>query len=493
MAKQKHILPAFTVSLLLLSLNDETPIVSTPEPITLCSGSRIDQIIAVPFKPEQGPVHVRKNVYSLSDQEIESIRRGVKAMKDLDFSDPTSWTYQAAIHGTTRSENLPSWNSCHKGGDAFFFLAWHRMYVYFFERILRAKSGDPNLTLPYWDYQSNPVLHPAYRTNSATNYLYHTRNPSVNAGGSIDAVGSISKSFNNSMDKTNYYDFQSLLNGPHGAVHVAIGRDMSSTSTAGQDPAFWLHHTNIDRLWERWLGMCGGRANPTTDDQWITKTFTFYDENGDPHSMTGSQVVDVARQLNYRYESPADAPCSRTFQMAFTKYYKRRLIEFPDPVALDDKLLKISFIQSDSDSLREFIADEKKTKLNFTDKKSPDKFMIELTDVTIEDEPEGVIEIYLNLPTNSKPTPESKSFVGVLDLFTLNDHHEHADSAEKGEPLLVDASEAARKLGLKIADFSKAEISFFVRGNQLNGKEVATSTDIKVGDIALIVKTPVKQ
>ena len=26
------------------------------------------------------------------------------------------------------------------------------MYLYFFERIVRAASGDPNFALPYWDY-----------------------------------------------------------------------------------------------------------------------------------------------------------------------------------------------------------------------------------------------------------------------------------------------------------------------------------------------------
>jgi hypothetical protein len=39
---------------------------------------------------------------------------------------------------------------------SFFFLSWHRMYIYFFERILRAASGDPNLALPYWNY-SDPA------------------------------------------------------------------------------------------------------------------------------------------------------------------------------------------------------------------------------------------------------------------------------------------------------------------------------------------------
>jgi tyrosinase len=42
---------------------------------------------------------------------------------------------------------------------------------------------------------------------------------------------------------------------PHGGVHVAVGGWMSSFDTAARDPIFWLHHANIDRLWEAWLAL----------------------------------------------------------------------------------------------------------------------------------------------------------------------------------------------------------------------------------------------
>jgi hypothetical protein len=74
------------------------------------------------------------------------------------LSDPTSWRYQANIYGTGDKpldrQAARLWNQSQHG--SFFFLSWNRMHLYFFERILRAASGDPNLTLPYWDY-SNPA------------------------------------------------------------------------------------------------------------------------------------------------------------------------------------------------------------------------------------------------------------------------------------------------------------------------------------------------
>ena len=66
----------------------------------------------------------------------------------------------------------------------------------------------------------------------------------------------------------------SLENVPHGAVHSLVGNDydefgnvlnagwMGSFYTAGLDPLFWLHHANIDRLWEVWLQARPGAPEP---------------------------------------------------------------------------------------------------------------------------------------------------------------------------------------------------------------------------------------
>lgn len=38
---------------------------------------------------------------------------------------------------------------------------------------------------------------------------------------------------------------------------------MSSPVTAGLDPIFWLHHANIDRLWEVWRRGAASHVDPT--------------------------------------------------------------------------------------------------------------------------------------------------------------------------------------------------------------------------------------
>ena len=49
-----------------------------------------------------------------------------------------------------------------------------------------------------------------------------------------------------------------------GQVHTLVGNllGMGKVPWAANDPIFWLHHSNVDRLWASWNGW--GRANPAT-------------------------------------------------------------------------------------------------------------------------------------------------------------------------------------------------------------------------------------
>jgi tyrosinase len=67
-----------------------------------------------------------------------------------------------------------------------------------------------------------------------------------------------------------------LENNPHGSVHVLVGGAppanpgvgyLSRFETAGLDPLFWLHHCNIDRLWEAWMTKPG--VHMEAGKQWL--------------------------------------------------------------------------------------------------------------------------------------------------------------------------------------------------------------------------------
>jgi hypothetical protein len=69
--------------------------------------------------------------------------------------------------------------------------------------------------------------------------------------------------------------FQSALeNGPHNAVHNAIGGDMN-TAASPTDPLFFMHHANVDRLWYQWQE-AHPNQNPSNMDE-VLKPASLFD------------------------------------------------------------------------------------------------------------------------------------------------------------------------------------------------------------------------
>src|SRR6266571_766338 len=276
--------------------------------------------------------YIRHNIYCLTatSPEIVAYKRAIQVMRAKSATDPTSWQAQSNIHGAFKPDPARGVvNVCPPATAAdlvapagmiadacrhdYLFLAWHRIYLYYFERIVRSASGDPTFALPYWGYSpTGPRNLPlTFRSpNNTTNPLWtDQRDSAINAGNDITATY---VDASNAMVNVGFAAFQSSLSGtPHGQVHVATGDGcgwMSYFETAGMDPIFWLHHANIDRLWEDWIALGGGRVNPTTDPAWLNNTFSFYDENGATVTMNVSQILDTASQLNYRYAAPTICP-----------------------------------------------------------------------------------------------------------------------------------------------------------------------------------------
>jgi polyphenol oxidase len=98
-------------------------------------------------------------------------------------------------------------------------------------------------------------------------------------------------------------------NGPHGIVHLWTGQpslqdpngvtDMGVLATAAQDPIFFAHHSNIDRLWDIWLAMSGNSNLP--DSGWRSQRWTFYNENRELVSISVDDVLDHEASLRYSY------------------------------------------------------------------------------------------------------------------------------------------------------------------------------------------------
>jgi hypothetical protein len=282
---------------------------------TLASSRELPPAIARPAGER-----VRRSIADLDPggPEIRALRAGVAAMKKLDPAagsiptDVRSWGYQRAIHNTPAPGGpLPTaWNTCPHHAATGAFLAWHRAYLHFFERICRAASGDSTFALPYWNYDlpgQNALPWVFAEPDDTTNPLWHAPR-GIRAGDSIDPAAIGEDAAANHAD---YRTFAFTIERCHDNTHGAIGGHMSRVAMAALDPIFYLHHCNIDRVWRKWQRR-HQPTPPTPPPPWWTMTWTFFDENGEQVQVTGKEIESTI-DLGYSYddESPLLAVAPR--------------------------------------------------------------------------------------------------------------------------------------------------------------------------------------
>jgi tyrosinase len=330
-------------------------------------------------------------------------------MKALPASNACSWKAQAAIHA-------PGFGPAGPCDHGTMFWAWHRMYLYWFERIVRHHSGVPNWALPYWDYGWETTLSSATRRQipaplrDTTSTLYDgTRNAALNSGGSLSAGTTATAA---GFIPTGYFTAQSSFQGtPHNVVHTAVNGDMGSFATAGLDPLFWLHHCEIDRLWNLWLAKGGSRKDPLTDASWTTTSFTFYNEHCDQVHMTACEVLQAAAQLGYVYqEEPrqVNETCPRT-PLHPIPIERISQIPLPQLFQLDSSVRVLPLAAPEDTATR--------TRLTTLAQSDTDSVVMELNNVQADLDPGVVWEVYVGLPPNEAPDAQSPHFVGCVSLF----------------------------------------------------------------------------
>ena len=278
--------------------------------------------------------HVRYDARSPDGQKMLKIyAAAVAKMKGTTDGDPDSWVFQWYTHSVKGSTNKmaaitatygpgPSafkslaqemWETCqahHAGDDENDFLVWHRMYVYYFEEIIRDVSGDKSFTLPYWNYSApgtdHGVIPPEFtkKTDPLFKSLYvENRNAGVNAGQPIDKLSPGALSTDSLAEcfyepSSGHQGFNMKLDiGLHGNVHGLVGnaQNMGSIRWAAGDPIFWLHHCNIDRLWASWNK--AGRTNLA-----LTGQFTFAEKQKQVVAKVADWMVPDTNKHGYSYD-----------------------------------------------------------------------------------------------------------------------------------------------------------------------------------------------
>jgi tyrosinase len=371
--------------------------------------------------------------FSQDSAKVTAFRRGVRAMKSRSTTNPTSWWYQANMHGVVSGTTLrPQWATCNHG--TWFFHPWHRMYLYWFERILRHASGSPTFALPYWNYKDStqrrlPLI---FRSpnDASVNPLYEpNRRSSINAGTSGLASADVddSAAFAQNPFALTYvpYGFGGYPDtaprhfgdrdgelewSPHNSVHSTIGGYMGDLNRAARDAIFWVHHANIDRLWNRWLSL--GRRNPRRTDYrgsyWLDQRFTFFNEQGVAVTETVEQFL-ATRGSEYRYDTETTTAASPMVAQSSGPIGSEPMpsdvtvAQSTQPVRLGARPVAIP--TAAAAGLR-------------TQAEGPRRLFVTVAGLTAKSPPGSSFDLFLNLPAGTKPNPEQEQFfVGRLSFF----------------------------------------------------------------------------
>ncbi len=338
----------------------------------------------------QLPVRMNWETFAQDPARVQSLRNGVAVMKSRDTADPTgalyrtSWQYWGAMHGYFGSTSvfgtiekaiakfkasggdqslLPFfsginnmtppdaiasqvWGQCQHGTDWFF--AWHRLYLYYFEQVLQSAANDPALRLPYWDYTNTSYLampeaytSPTYVNAGQTvpNPLYEERRYPGWSTPTTNSLDPAETDIDDPLKDTTFFDvsvqgdgFQNgIESNVHGNVHCSVMDcpvpDMGAVGYSSNDPVFWAHHANIDRMWDCWTNL--GNTNPT-DSSYLQKKFSYIDPSG---NLVTNSIADLSTgtiTLGYVYQQTSDCSRGTTATLAVA----------PAPQAMSEEALK---------------------------------------------------------------------------------------------------------------------------------------------------------
>jgi hypothetical protein len=299
---------------------------------TLCAAASLPAGAFAPTalheRADDRPIVPRPTVTDLANDPASAarIRRAYANMfawSKEHADDPRSWPQQASIHSraAARGETDPDY-LIH---GSYYFFPWHRAYLYFHERILawhltERTALDSTLRLPVWNWDadstglSDPTLYTAKTDASgAPNPLLHERTFRYFEPGDTKPFSALTFTgrdffgYPPALDASNN---GAVENGVHANVHVDMGGDMGSIHTAANDPVFFAHHANIDKIWAWWSSLSGAKATPSPGD-WDRVVWTFTDWDGSVVAVRPADVRHHETALRYSYarpESPLTGP-----------------------------------------------------------------------------------------------------------------------------------------------------------------------------------------
>ncbi|UVK96726.1 tyrosinase family protein [Pseudomonas sp. B21-048] len=460
----------------------------------------------------------------------------MQALDELPIANRNSWKFLGAMHGFRRqlwidehvikaTDTIPTdltndtyGNQCQHG--SWYFVSWHRAYLFAFESIVAAKvkelTGD-DWALPYWNYlnSSNPdarQMPDAFLAktlpNGAPNPLNkYPRRPGFTAlqPGPNDGFSLVAMDENDFLvgnDGTlgfgggitgNFEQFDGMtgdLEGnPHNTVHRLIGGAqgfMGNALLAGLDPIFWLHHCNIDRLWEAWMNTPG--KTMVRDPRWFEgpadRRFIMPVPGGDAPGVTFTSQDTLKGGKYYR---AYDDLISGTGVTPGEESVARVKMGLPNqqtiqPIGANAAVVTVGGTPAHTHIDLEPLATTKSmaTMGATTPGNEVARLYLSLESVR-GTAPSPLLEVYVNLPEGADPALHPDRHAGSLTLFGLNVASEpDGPHAGNGLGYTIDITDLAQRL-TSAGDFDPNHLRVtLVPGEQISQDQPVTVERISV-------------
>jgi len=231
---------------------------------------------------------------------------------------------------------------CEHGQETF--PAWHRAYMVDMERALqvadRELGNDGKIGLPYWDWQTMDIKGEFYPNCLVKHFsqmpkdLVAERNQLTANGYDLyspadikrraartpfnDMVWSAFEQEEHYMAASRRWRRSTSIESPHDSVHVLCGFPMETVMYAAFHPVFFMHHCNVDRIYQKYIeivqdsmqefaAMQQRLASQGETNRFLQPCFPF------KHPQTGADFMPAdafdLRTLGYVYDKlPGERP-----------------------------------------------------------------------------------------------------------------------------------------------------------------------------------------
>lgn len=416
--------------------------------------------------------YIRRNANSPEAKaDLEAMDTAFKKMRDMGCDKGLAWYYQGAIHNIpgaikgdntlcpqyqTSKDKLWAWGDCtHKKSEnaSLNFLFWHRMYIWYLEKIVRDLSGKQDFALPYWNYGTDNVMTEPIRDEKGS--LFEKARWSIlNKGEAIpsEEVDQIQLSLNELKTNSSFAGSagfsKSLEIAPHGFMHDLIGGEyanpketyynsiyqlemsglMANVPSAGFDPVFWLHHSMIDRIWESWDVSSYGKRPSLEDLKANPWPYEFIAPNGDKITYTMEEMYDIVYNLDYKYDSLLYGSNEPVLASNENKIkIENKLQQQKERVIWEQTVGKVIGENSFAHKVSGKIA--LITNKSFISR--PNAKMVLNLDVTVYKEPTDYYTVYFRYPGKKDQYVGIMTFFGVAHDHGTGENHEIAESGVK--------------------------------------------------------------